>query len=134
MRMLSLFPQLLFLGPVSATLLRIAAGAIFLYLAYFHYQNRRPAAHELGQLVGVSMPLLYLYALIELLVAASLILGLWTQLSAVIGFGIALKIIFVRNRLKELKPLSTLSYALLALICLSLMFTGAGALAFDLPL
>lgn len=134
MRMLSVFPQLLFLSPVSATLLRLAAGAMFLYLSYYHYSNRQRAAAELGMLVGMSMPLLVLYALVELLVAISLILGLWTQVSALVGLGIAAKILFVRNRLKELKPLSSLSYALLGLICLSLVMTGAGAFAFDLPL
>jgi uncharacterized membrane protein YphA (DoxX/SURF4 family) len=132
--MLSLFPQILFLTPFSATLLRISVGFVFLYLAYFHFSNRARAAEELSSLVGGASIICIIYALLELAVAAALIAGTWTQLAALVGFVIALKVLLIRRSLKELKPLSPLSYALLAVICLSVVITGAGAFAFDLPL
>ena len=132
--MLSLFPQILFLAPFSATFLRIAAGLVFLYLAYFHFNNRRACAQELSALIGGASVIMYIYSLIELAVALALILGAWTQLAALVGFVISLKMLMFRKSLKELKPLSQLSYALLAIICLSVVITGAGVFAFDLPL
>jgi uncharacterized membrane protein YphA (DoxX/SURF4 family) len=132
--MLSLFPQLLFLTPLSATLLRIAAGLVFLYLAYFHYTNRRAVVEELSVFVGAASIICTLYALLELLVGAGLIAGAYTQLAALVGFVIAIKVQLIRRSLKELRPLSPLSYALLAVICLSIVVTGAGAFAVDLPL
>jgi len=132
--MLSLFPQILFLSPLSATLLRVCAGLVFAYLAYFHFANRRAASEELSKLIGGASVIMPVYCVIELVVALSLVLGAWTQASALVGFIIAVKMLLIRHSLKELKPLSQLSYALLAVICLSLVFTGAGAFAFDLPL
>ena len=134
MVMLSLFPQLLFLAPFSATLLRIAAGLVFLYLAYFHYSNKHKMAEELSSLIGGAGVICVLYSLLELIVAAGLLAGAWTQLAALVGFLIAVKVLLIRSSLKELRPLSPLSYALLAVICLSLIVTGAGAFAIDLPL
>jgi len=132
--MLSLFPQILFLSPLSATLLRITAGLVFAYLAYFHFSNKRAAAEELSTLIGGAGAILILYCLIEALIALFLIIGLWTQAAALLGFVIAAKVLLIRRSLKELKPLSQLSYALLAVICLSILVTGAGPFAFDLPL
>ena len=134
MRMLSLFPQILFLAPLSATLLRITAGLVFLYLAYFHYTNHRAGSEELSRLIGGASVVMYVYVLIELAVAVGLIAGAWTQAFALVGFVIALKVLLLRRSLKELRPLSSLSYALLSAICLSVVVTGAGIFAFDLPL
>lgn len=132
--MLSLFPQILFLAPFAATLLRITAGLVFLYLAYFHIGNRRAAAHELSALIGGASVIIYIYALIELALAAALLLGAYTQLAALVGFVISIKVLLIRKSLRELKPFSQVSYALLAVICLSVVVTGAGIFAFDLPL
>jgi len=134
MRMLSLFPQILFLSPLAATLLRITAGLVFAYLAYFHFGNRRAGADELSKLVGGASVILFIYCIIELVLAACLIVGFGMQLAALVGFIIALKMLLIRRSLRELKPISALSYALLAVICLSLVVTGAGVFAVDLPL
>ena len=132
--MLSLFPQLLFLTPFSATLLRISAGLVFAYLAYFHFTNKEKVASELSRFVGGASVIYMLYSLLELIIAIGLIAGVRTQLAALVGLVVALKVLLIRNSLHELKPLSTLSYALLGVICLSLVVTGAGVFAFDLPL
>lgn len=132
--MLSLFPQILFLAPLSTALLRVCAGLVFVYLAYVHFSKRKAAAEELSTLIGGAHVIIPLYSVVELLIAVSLIAGVWTQLAALLGWAVALKVLFIRHSLRELKPLSQLSYALLAAICFSLVFTGAGAFAFDLPL
>src|SRR6185369_5407448 len=131
---LSLFPQILFLAPFSATLLRITAGFVFLYLAYLHYSNKRAVAEEISNLLGAASIVCATYAFIEFGVGVGLVAGAWTQLAALFGFVIAIKMLFIRKSMHELKPLSQLSYALLAAICLSIFVTGAGIFAFDLPL
>ncbi len=114
--MLSLFPDILFLAPVSAFIIRIALAVAMGYAAWKHF-----AAPENG---------LRASAVLEAAVAAALVAGIWTQAAALAGFVVAsLAVIF--PRLKTL-PLST---TLLSLVMfLSLLVTGAGAFAFDLPL
>jgi uncharacterized membrane protein YphA (DoxX/SURF4 family) len=132
--MLSLFPQILFLAPFSAALLRVVAGLVFADLAYFHFNNRRAATEELSTMIGGARTIIILYGLIEAGIALCLIIGLWTQAAAILGCVIAVKMLFIRASLRKLRPFSQLSYALLAVICLSLLITGAGIFAVDLPL
>jgi uncharacterized membrane protein YphA (DoxX/SURF4 family) len=132
--MLTLFPSLLSYSFFVPTLLRIAAGLVFLYLAYFHYTNRRAVAEEIGLFIGGARIICILYSMMETLVAIGLIAGVATQLAALVGFAIAAKVLFLRRSLHDLKPFPPLTYALLAVICVSLVIMGAGAFSFDLPL
>jgi len=132
--MLSLLPEFLSYRLLGEALLRVTAGFVFLYLAYVHFSKRRAVAEELSTLVGGAGMIIPIYSLLELLLAVSLIIGAWTQLSAIVGAIIAIKMLIVRKKLNALKPLSELSYVLLAVICISLIVSGAGAFAFDLPL
>ncbi len=132
--LLSLFPQLLFLAPLSATLLRIAAGVAFLLMAWVHLQKR----DELGQIdfpiVGRGTWIPTLASIVELAIAAGLIFGIYTQAFALLGTLRALKSFVWKRRYGAMIPLSRTASALLFVICLSLVFTGAGVFAFDLPL
>ena len=114
--MLSIFPEILFLAPFAATLLRLALAALFTYAAWKHIERTDTASRVLG---GV-----------EILTAFSLFLGLWTQPGALLGTIIVAIWLFQKSA-----RVTTLSTILLALpMCLSLLILGAGALAFDLPL
>ena len=98
-------------------------------------QHRKETAQELSILSYETAVLATgLFILVELLVALGLLLGFYTQVAAILGVIICLKVLLVKRGLRHVSPLSHLGYALLALICLSLLFTGAGAFAFDLPL
>ena len=133
--MLSTFPELLFLSPFAALLLRMAAGLVYGYLALYHFDKRRAVAHEVSHIVGgLASGGVILAIGIETLIAVALIAGSWTQIAALIGFIGALKMLFFKRTLPHLAPLSRLSYGLLAVICLSLLVMGAGPFAFDLPL
>lgn len=132
--MLSLFPQLFFLSPFVPTLLRISAGLAFLLIAWNHYGRRHDLAAERFILVGGGMWIPVIAALVELLVAAGLILGVYTQAIAIAAALLALKQYVWRKRYPHFFPLPRSSSALLFVMCLSLIITGAGALALDLPL
>ncbi len=134
MRMLSLFPQLLFLSPLAATLLRISGGGVLLFLAWDHWRRRSELATIDFIIVGRGAWIPLAGALVELIVAAGLILGLYTQAMAIGGALLALKSIIWSGRYPQFFPLSRAASILLLAVCLSLIATGAGAFAFDLPL
>lgn len=114
--MLSLFPELLFLAPFSAFVLRIALAVSIGYSAWRHEASRE----VLIRLVGAA----------ELGIAVSLVLGWGAQASAVFAAA-SIVVSLAVPRMRALPP-STL-WLLLAL-SLSILVTGAGAFAFDLPL
>lgn len=113
--MLNPFPDLLVLSFFAPTLLRVAAAAAFLYAAYTLYQH--------GNKHGLVVALLFA-------VGAALLAGYYTQYAALAA--LVLLALELWQRTMRILPRSTL--LLLVVICLSLLLTGAGALAFDLPL
>ncbi len=114
--MLSLFPELLFLAPISAFVLRLALGALFAYTAWHHISRN----DILVRILGIA----------EIALAASLITGSAVQVAAMIAAATIVLWIFVPKLHRW--PMSTLLLALV--LCASLLVTGAGAFAFDLPL
>jgi uncharacterized membrane protein YkgB len=116
MRMLSLFPQILFLAPFSALFLRISLAILFANASWRHVAQTNITTR--------------IFAILEIAVAAALLAGAWTQAIALVGALLIVIGLFVPSL-----RISTRSTALLALVmCFSLLVTGAGAVAFDLPL
>lgn len=114
--MLSLFPDILFLAPFSALIIRIALAVTFAIAAWRH----------------VSQPETWLrvISIAEVAAAAALFVGSMTQAVALGGAAIA--ILWLSFKPARAMPVSTI--ILVLVMCLSLLVTGAGALAFDLPL
>ena len=96
------------------------------------------SGEELGKekyiIIGAGMWIPVLTALVELIVGGALIAGAYTQLAAIAGAMLALKYFIWKRRYPHFFPLSRSASALLFVICLSLIVTGAGAFAMDLPL
>jgi hypothetical protein len=114
--MLSIFPEILFLAPVSAFLMRVALGVLFAYTAWHHISRTDILVRILG--------------IIEIGIAATLITGSWTQAGSLVGAAVIALWLFVPKLHRW--PMSTLLLALV--MCASLLVTGAGSFAFDLPL
>lgn len=132
--MLNPFPELLNVSFFAPTLLRIAAGGLLAYVAWQQYGKREELSHISYPLVGSGMLWVWLSIVWLLVSAASLVLGYYTQLGALMGIVVALKFFQWSNRFPESTILSWPSRMLLFVICLSLLITGAGAIAFDIPL
>ena len=129
------FPDLLTYALLAPLMLRVTAAAFFAYLATHHFRNKKAAAPELSILnQHAAVFALGIYALIEALVAVGLFLGLYTQIAALVGFVICLKVLFLRRGLHHIVPLTRSTYVVLSVICMSLLFTGAGLFAQDWPL
>lgn len=133
--MLSVFPQILFLAPLGTTLLRIVAGLYFLYVAYALVADREAIEAVRLPVIGNAREwMVYLSSLVTFGVSILLIVGLWTQIAALLGALIALKHAVMARRYGDVLPLSSGTSLLLLLVCLTLVVMGAGLFAFDLPL
>ncbi len=114
--MLSVFPEILFLSPLAPFLIRIALGGVFIFAAWAHVQRQDIASRILS--------------ILEFVLAIALVAGAWTQPAALLGSIVAAVWLFQPTS-RVYQP----STILLALVmALSLVVTGAGAFAFDLPL
>jgi len=132
--MLNPFPDLLTFGFFAPTILRFAAACIFFYLAYRHYQNRDAISRTRYPIVGTGGWIVWCAIILEFIVALGLFLGYYTQITAIIGVIAALKHIVWRGKFPAFFWLTRSAALLLLVICFSLLLSGAGALAFDLPL
>ena len=119
--MLNLFP-ITFLAILAHALLRFIVGGIFIYLGYQHHKNTK-----------ATIPVRAI-ALLEIVIGTLFIIGLFTQAAALLGIMFSLCGLFLREKLATLSLPSPLFFLLLLGASLSLFITGAGALAFDLPI
>lgn len=111
--MLNVFPELLFLAPLAALVIRAAVAVAF---ALATWNRFRTGAFILGG--------------IEALTAAALAFGFYTQIAAIVGFFLVLGWLFRR----DLSPYPFSTIVLLGVMCATLLVTGSGPFAFDLPL
>jgi len=114
--MLNVFPELLFLAPLAAVLIRGAVAAIFILAALAHYKK------------GVSH--LLVLAALEVLTGILLAIGLYTQVATILG--VILIGIWLWSPSTRIFPMSTVLLSLV--LALSLLVTGSGPISFDLPL
>lgn len=114
--LLSLFPGLLFLSPFSALFIRIALGIVFAYAARKHFEKSDFSIRGLSFAEGA--------------LSMAFVVGAWIQADALI----ALMIIGAWFFAPKLRVVA-LGTALLSLVLsITLLLTGAGPFAFDLPL
>ena len=120
--MLSAFPSLLSYSELSPFLIRLALGAVFVYWAYKILRNTNSAAK------------LKAIALIEGVSGVLLVIGLWTQVAAlVVGVDLLIRL---GNKIMKKQFLTTgvNYYLILLVLAISCLITGAGWYGFDLPL
>ncbi len=118
--MLSVFPTLLAYGLLAPFIIRVALGAYFLYFVFQTAQgDLRKQTHS---------PFLWGVIILPAAVGSVLVLsGVATQIGALI---LALWTLATLFRTKENRLVMLFALAM----ALSLLFSGAGFLAFDMPL
>ena len=134
--MLNPFPELLNFAILGPFILRVILGLIFIDLGILKFKvekGRWLAAFEVLHLrpTEVFVPL---YGLLQVVGGAMLIVGAYTQVASlafVIFTGLEL---FVEWKAQDVLKRDITFYILILGISLSLLLTGAGAYAFDLPL
>lgn len=135
--MVSLFPSLLDFQMLGTFALRVTLGLIFVYFWYEKVTHQRSERIHFFEKLGMKPAVLYfsLTAYTEGIAGALLVVGLWTQ-GAAIATG---ALMFLASIVKFFKPSAlprnTIEfYIILAVASFTLLFLGAGAFAFDLPL
>lgn len=132
--MLNTWPHLLTYSFFAPTLLRLVAAGVFLYGAHFLWTHRARIAHVRLPIIGHASWMGGAGAVAHLVIAGMLGTGYYTQIAALLGGLGAIKGYIYAKRYPEVFPFARSTYVLLAVILLSLLLTGAGALAYDLPL
>lgn len=132
--MLNIFP-IQFLAPFAYFFLRVCLGCILIVLGVRHLKSREELALSI---VFPSFPfprfIVIWMSIIELCAGALLVMGFLTQLGALLVMALSLKLIVFSTRFTHPSIPSRMFYTLLFFSSLSLLITGAGIFAFDLPL
>lgn len=134
--MLNPFPDLLTYSLLAPLLLRLVLGFIFVDLGILKTKGEKErwrATFEALHLKPADF-FLPLYAFLQITGGILLILGLWTQVAALMFVIFTGAELYIEWRAKEILKRDLVFYLLLFIISLSLLFTGAGAFAFDIPL
>lgn len=121
------------LGPL---LLRVLLGLIFLDLGILKFRAEKERWVASFETLGLRPADLFvpLYALLQIIGGLLLLVGLWTQVAAlafVIFSGIEL---YVEWQARDILKRDVVFYVIIFTISLSLLLTGAGAYALDIPL
>ncbi len=124
MHPVSIFPSLLTYSQFGPFLIRLVLG---ITLAYFGYEKIRNNGTSSGSNTK-------LYGAVEIFISIFLVIGLYTQLAALLNAVILVIKLGFKARDKKFLSDGINYYILLLIMAISLLFTGAGFFAFDLPL
>ena len=134
--MLNPFPELLALSFLGPFILRVVLGLIFVDLGFLKLRLEKGRWMASFETLGLRPTSFFVpfYALLQIVGGLLLLVGLWTQIAAllfVIFTGIEL---YVEWQAREILKRDMVFYLLIFAISLSLLLTGAGAYAIDIPL
>lgn len=134
--MLNPFPDLLAFGLLAPLLLRLALGVIFFGFGWSKLKKDRERKAMFFETLELKPGAYYTVAfgLIELAAGILLVIGLYTQIAALAALLISIAAYRLKGKYPEKFQNDRCFFFLLIVIALSLLFSGAGFLAFDLPL
>lgn len=135
--MLNTFPWFLTYSFSAPLLVRLALGLTFLYFGYHKLVKEKGHKANFFESLGLKPGKYYVaaFGFIEFFAGLLLVVGLFTQIAAIITAIISLGCLWIKKFKKEVNlDTSSLTFFILLLISLSLILSGAGAMAFDVPL
>ncbi len=121
------------LGPF---ILRLVLGLIFLDLGVLKLRGEKERWLASFETLGLRPADLFvpLYAILQIIGGLLLLVGLWTQVATLV-FAVFTGIeLYVEWKAGEILKRDMVFYLLIFIISLSLLLTGAGAYAIDIPL
>ena len=134
--MLNPFPELLTFSLLGPFILRLVIGVIFIDLGVLKLRGEKSRWLASFNTLGLRPADLFLtlYAFVQIIAGLFILVGLWTQIAAIVLVIFTAIEFYIEWSAKEILKRSIVFYILLLAILLSLLLTGAGAYAFDLPL
>lgn len=133
--MLSIFPDLFTYGIVAPFILRIAVGGFFMWQGVRRRKEEMASWDALwvGKKIG-SLPLSPILAKVQIVIGIFLFVGLYTQVAAILA-GVFVWAEFQKKSQTVRPSFQELWMSIImTAVLISLLFLGAGILAFDLPL
>ena len=120
--MLSIFPSLLAYEQIGPMIIRLVLGIVLAYFGYRKILNKGTSSGSNARAYGG----------VEIIIAVFLIIGLFTQLAALLNAIILVIKIGFKARDKALFTDGINYYVLLLAMAITVIFMGPGFLAFDL--
>jgi len=131
--MFNLFPDLLSYSLIAPFLLRVVVGFILFKFGWNTVTNKRPEVYNFTTSNKNTLILTKFLGLIHLILGLLFIIGLLTQVISLVVLLFSI-ISYTATKKKFFRYRDPVFFVLLGVICLSLVFSGAGAFALDLPL
>ncbi len=134
--MLNPFPELLTYSLMGPFILRIVLGIIFLDLGMLKFRSEKTRWIASFQSLNLSPAhtLVSVYATLEVVGALMLGFGLYTQIAALAFIIFTALEFYIEYKDASILKRDIVFYLLVLAISVSLLITGAGAFAFDIPL
>ena len=130
------FPSFLLYAFYAPFLLRLVVALVFIEFGYAKLTKERKSKAEFFQKIGLKpgTTFVIVFALIELVAGAMLLVGFYTQIAALVAGIILLASMLIKTKHSTHFASTSGYYFILLVICVSLLMTGAGAYAIDTPL
>jgi putative oxidoreductase len=134
--MLNPFPELLTYSTFGPFILRLVIGLIFLNLGVLKFRGEKKRWLTSLEALAIKPAdvILSIYAVIQVVGGLMLILGLYTQIAALVFVVLTGIEFYIEWMEKTILKRDIVFYLLTLAIACSLLLTGAGAFAFDIPL
>ncbi len=130
--MLNPFPDLLAFSLLAPFLIRISLGILFVSFGYSLLVKNK--SHTINIKTNFASFSVYTISILEILGGFMLIVGFFTQIASIILSIFAISMIVIKVKHKNYFKYSLIFYILIFIITFTLMFSGAGIFAIDLPL
>ncbi len=135
--MLNPFPSLLTYSLVAPFILRATLGLILINLGYLKMTKEKARWGIIFEFLGIKAHetlAAQVVGLIEIVGGLMLLVGLYTQIAALVFVFLNGIELYIEYKDASLIRRDLVFYILIFVIALSLLFSGAGFYAFDLPL
>ena len=134
--MLNPFPELLNYSLLAPFILRVVIGIIFLDLGALKFKSEKQRWIASFETLGLRPATFFvpLYGLLQVVGGLMLLAGLWTQVAALAFVIFTGAELYIEWSAREVLKRDMVFYLLIFVVSLSLLITGAGAYAFDIPL
>ena len=135
MQTFNIFPELFSYSLLAPLILRIVLGFIFLNLGSLKLGKEKSGWMSSLRVLGIRPAGFFtgLLGIVEILGGLLLIAGAYTQLTALILAVICISELLIEYEEESILKRDMVFYLLLAAICISLLLTGAGLFAIDIP-
>ncbi len=133
--MLSTFPELFTYSLFAPFLLRLALGGFFIFQGMRRHKQDSEGWNTLWNNAKIgSLSIAPLLTKIQIILGVLIVVGLYTQISVILAALFVGAEVYRRHRITPLTVSEVWPSVFLIVVSISLLFLGAGVLAFDLPL